>query len=283
MNTCHFQLDSDWITKLYGEKGKIMKQTIFLLIVGLLFPTLSQANDYPGREVYRNVPIYETEQLNKTFNDVVIIDVRSSYEFETLHINTSINIPLNNKGFARAVSASRTTESIPIVFYCNGHTCYKSYKAVVKAQKAGIKNIFAYDSGIFDWASAHPDKATMVGTTPIDPARLISKAKLKEYLLDPDQFVKKVNKKTVILDIREPAQRGLLELFPYRQENISLDQKKKLVQFLNKIKKSGKTLLVYDEAGKQVRWLQYYLEAKGISNYYFMSGGVKNYFKATSS
>ena len=41
--------------------------------------------------------------------------------------------------------------------------------------------------------------------------------------------------------------------------------------------------MVYDEAGNQVRWLQYYLESKGITKYYFMEGGAKNYFQAERS
>lgn len=53
----------------------------------------------------------------------------------------------------------------------------------------------------------------------------------------------------------------------------------KLVGFISKFKDNKKTLMVYDEGGTQVRWLQYYLKDKGVKNYYFMSGGVKKYFK----
>ncbi len=53
-----------------------------------------------------------------------------------------------------------------------------------------------------------------------------------------------------------------MELFPYRQENIELDDLKKMDSFLDKLKKTGQPLMVYDEAGKQVRWLQYHLEDK---------------------
>lgn len=257
-----------------------MNRYLLLVLASLCFPTqlIAQSGDYPGRSVYPKVKVYETEQLQQAFDQVIVVDVRSNYEYETLHINNAINIPLNSKGFTKKVAALET-DGKPIVFYCNGHTCYKSYKATTRAMNAGIPNVFSYDSGIFDWATIYPEKATMLGHTPINADRLISKAKLKEHLLDPAQFSAKINDKTVILDIREPAQRGLIELYPYRQENISLNQKKKLVTLFSNILESGKTLLVYDEAGKQVRWLQYYLEAKGISNYYFMAGGVKQYFK----
>ncbi len=259
-----------------------MQPKFILLVFALLFSVTALAEDYPGRKVYPKVAVYETEQLNQSYNDVLIVDVRSPYEYQTLHINNAINIPLNSKSFAEQLAAART-ETKPIVFYCNGHTCYKSYKAVVKAQRAGVENIFAYDSGIFDWANAHPDKATLVGVSPIDKNKLIGKDKLKQHLLEPNKFVSQVKQNVAILDIREPAQRGLLELFPYRQDNISLEQKDRLVKYLDRIFKTGQTLMVYDEAGKQVRWLQYYLEAKGITKYFFMEGGAKNYFKAARS
>lgn len=253
---------------------------LFLIAGFILTGSASASNDsYPGRTVYPKVEIYQTGKLNQSYNDVIIVDVRSKFEYETLHINSAVNIPLNSRDFVKQVSAL-VAQAKPIIFYCNGHRCYHSYKAVMKARKAGIKNIFSYDSGIFDWAKAHPDKATLLGTTPLDPKLLISKSNLKKHMLSPIEFASKAASNAVILDIREPVQRGLLELFPYRQENISLSQKGKLVQFLEGLKEANKTLLVYDEGGTQVRWLQYYLKDEGVSDYYFMQGGVKKYFKS---
>jgi rhodanese-related sulfurtransferase len=257
-----------------------MKNLLALLTLLIFLPqnALAQNQDYPGRTTYPNVNFYETEQLNSNMDKVIIVDVRSSYEYETLHINGAVNIALVGKNFTEKVKALPANGK-DIVFYCNGHTCYKSYKAVLKARNAGIDNIFAYDAGIFDWAKSHPEKSTLLGETPIDPARLISKEKFNQHLLDPEKFSAEISDNTVILDIREPAQRGLMELFPYRQENIAMAEKEKLASLLGKIREHGHTLLVYDEAGKQVAWLQYSLEAKGISKYYFMKGGAKQFFK----
>lgn len=258
-----------------------MKPILFFLLFNLIFPVIgyAQSQDYPGRSIYPNAPVWETEQLNKSFDNVTIIDVRSKYEYDTLHINGAINIPLSNRDFILDLNAIRDPRK-PIVFYCNGHTCYKSYKAYLKAKNADIPNTYSYDSGVFDWAVAHPEKTTLLGKSPLDPSKLISKARLNEHSLSPKDFSAKITDKTVILDIREASQRGLLELFPYRQENIELDDLAKLDKFLLKIKKSGQPLMVYDEAGKQVRWLQYHLVDKGIKNYNFMKGGIKQYFKS---
>lgn len=257
-----------------------MKKYFYLLAAFLMFTgqaVHAQNSDFPGRSTYPDVNTYTTGQLDKSYHDVIIIDVRTPYEYDTLHIGSAINIPLSTPGFAERVKATRG-DNRPIVFYCNGHSCFKSYKAVIKARRAKTENLFAYDSGVFDWAKAHPEKSAMFGSSPIDPSKLLSDEALQEYMLEPADFMARVDENTVILDIREPAQRGLLELFPFRQKNISLGRKDKLVKLLNKVKAKGQKLMVYDESGVQVRWLQYYLEDKGVTNYYFMSGGAKKYF-----
>jgi rhodanese-related sulfurtransferase len=261
-----------------------MKRLLMAMLTTVLAmsASLAQESDYPGRKTYPTVKTYNTEQLSKAFNDVTIVDVRTRYEFDTLHINNAVNVQLEDLDFSKRVK-ELSKEGKPIVFYCNGHSCYKSYKACIKSEDADIGNVFAYDSGVFDWARAQPDKATLLGKSPVDTARLISSDGLKKYLLKPKDFNARINPQAVILDIREPKQRGLIELYPYRQENISLDEKSKLDRFLNGIKGSGKTLLVYDEAGKQVRWFQYYLQEKGITDYFFMEGGVKAFFKEMRS
>ncbi len=257
-----------------------MKNLLVLLIFLLFLPldAIAQNEGYPGRTMYPTVKYYDTEQLNSNLDNVIIVDARSDYEYETLHINGAINIALVGKHFVEKVRAL-PADGRDIIFYCNGHTCYKAYKAAIKASNAGLSNVYAYDAGIFDWANAHPEKSTLLGVTPIDPKQLISKEKFKSHLLDPDKFGEAINDNVVILDIREPGQRGLLELYPYRQENISMGQKEKMADLLKKIREQGKTLLAYDEAGKQVAWLQYTLEDKKVSRYYFMKGGAKQFFK----
>ena len=52
----------------------------------------------------------------------------------------------------------------------------------------------------------------------------------------------------------------------------------KLEKFFARAKRNGKTLLIYDAVGKQVRWLMYSLERAGVKNYWFMKGGAKGYY-----
>ena len=44
--------------------------------------------------------------------------------------------------------------------------------------------------------------------------------------------------------------------------------------FVEKKVHRDKSLLIFDQVGKQVRWLEYYLVANGYKNYKFLAGGA---------
>lgn len=256
---------------------KIVKR----IILSLLFfqtPLISANEAFPHRAIFPKVQTIEIEQLYQQRDRVVIFDVRSSYEYDTLHIKDARHLSLSSREFVTALQNLRSKESIPFVFYCNGHTCKKSYKAAQKAMKNGIANVYAYDAGIFEWTKTYPDEAVLLGNSPVESSLLISKEKLNKHMLDPEDFGARVGKNAITLDIRDINQKDALNLFPTRQRSVPLDNNK-LQSYVDKAKKTGKTLLVYDAVGKQVRWLQYYLEDQGLKNYYFMKGGFKAFLK----
>ena len=251
-----------------------------LLMLGLGIVNVAQAanEEYPYRVRYPDVTIMTTDELNKKFNEVVVIDVRSKYEYDTLHVKDAINIPLKS-GFGDKVAALRQKQNKPFVFYCNGKTCHKSYDAALLADKARVDRVFAYDAGIFDWAKAQPEKTALLGKSPIKPGELIDEKDFKERLLAPKAFDAKVGDKSIVLDVRDKRQRDSA-LFPFKEQRAQLDEMKKIDAVVDEAKAKNKTLLVYDEAGKQVQWFQYYLESKGIKDYYFMKGGAQGHFDA---
>ncbi|KPJ95786.1 MAG: hypothetical protein AMJ55_03085, partial [Gammaproteobacteria bacterium SG8_15] len=118
-----------------------------------------------------------------------------------------------------------------------------------------------------------------LGKSPVDPKRLISKKEFKKHLLSPDAYGEEVaNSSAIVLDVRDRFQREALSIFVGRERRAYLDDKKKLDSYIDRAKREGKTLLVHDAAGKQVQWLQYYLEDKGLKSYYFMDGGIAAYY-----
>jgi rhodanese-related sulfurtransferase len=235
--------------------------------------------EFPGRDLYPLVSIIELNELHRRFEEVTIVDVRSQYEYDTLRIKGAVNIPLSSPTFVEKMRELRVKESRPIVMYCNGKTCMKSYKAVLKCSVNKIENVHAFDAGIMDWARTYPKLAVLLGRNPVNPKHLISRDEFRKHLLSPDQYGDKVaSTSAIVLDVRDRFQREGLSLFVGRERRAYLDDTKTLNRYINKAKRENKTLLVHDAAGKQVVWLQYYLKDKGLSKYYFMDGGTSAYY-----
>ena len=262
----------------------------FIISLSILFTLFSPtsvfaAHDqgFPRRPEYPEISLYENSYLLRDFNKVVIVDARSSSEFKTIHVKGSVNSPISSKKFPEIVKALRKKTKRPIVFYCNGRTCYKSYKATKAALKAGVKNVFAYDAGIFEWAKAYPKYAVLQGVSPMDPKKIIPKKKFKARFLAPKAFTEKARaasrSESLIMDVRDMYQRAGVGFFIGIERWVSMDDEKKLAKYLKKAIKENRTLYIYDEAGKQVRWLQYTLERYNIKNYYFMKKGAKGFYK----
>lgn len=251
------------------------------LLLALVVATSSAIakDDFPGRKLFPDVQVMSLKELNTRFNDVIVVDARTRYEFDTIHISGSFNALVSKASFENKIRDIRRGSDKPIVFYCNGHTCFKSYKAARRAINAGIKNVYAFDAGIFDWSRAHPEKAVLLGKSPIRISDLISKKDFKKRLLSPTEFQKKVRQSNVlVLDVRSRLQRGGAGLFPFEEKFASLDNKVKLDRYIAKAIRENKTLLAYDAVGKQVRWLEYYFRKKGLKKYQFMKKGANGYY-----
>jgi rhodanese-related sulfurtransferase len=260
-----------------------MKQFLTVLCIGaLLFSaTASAQEDFPGRKLFEDVAYMTVEQLGQQHASAHVVDVRSPYEYETIHIKDAINIPLSSHQFSNQVAALRSAGDRPIVFYCNGHTCMKSYKAARKSQVFGVSGVYAFDAGIFDWAKAHPERTVLLGKSPINPADLISGDEFKSRLLEPAEFENRVlSGKYYVIDARSRMQRAATGLFPFLEQRGSLDDEEQLNGHIKKAMADGKPLLIYDKVGKQVRWLEYRLQAMGVTDYHFLKGGADGFFDA---
>ena len=255
--------------------------TLLFLAAIICSQPLTAADGFPGRERFPDVPIIEIKDLYQQLSDVVIIDARSNYEYETLRIKGAVNQPVANEDFEfRILDISHKTNK-PLVFYCNGHTCMKSYIAAKKSMIAGVEKVYAFDAGIFDWARAYPKQAELLGRSPVDQKHLISQKEFKSRLLHPDrfsQFIINDKDKSIVVDVRDKYQRAGIGFYPGLERWASLDDREKLNRYIQRAKLENKTLYIYDEVGKQVRWLQYALEREGIKNYYFMEKGARAYY-----
>ncbi len=246
-----------------------------LIIIGItvLVPLKVHAEEgFPIRQEYPEVPFITTENLFAEYDNVIVIDVRSKFEFNVIHVAKALNIILSKKTFIDKLAAVRAKDGkAKIAFYCNGHTCKKSYKATRQALEAGFKNVYTYDAGIFDWANAHPELTTLMGKTPANTEQLISKEDFKKRFLPYEDIKEKaLDPNSVVIDIRDPFQREKIPNIPGLR-NIPLDR---ILPLLREGEFKSNHLYFIDAVGKQVRWLQYHLEANGYTNYNFLEKGI---------
>lgn len=259
-----------------------MNRFILILLFALVCTVANAADsEFPGRKLYLAVPFMELDDAYLRRNQVVFVDVRSRYEYQTLRIKGAINIPLADKQFLEKMKQLRRQEGAkPIVAYCNGKTCMKSYKAVTKCRQFKIDNVIAYDAGIMDWARKYPAEAVLLGKSPINPANLISKSRFKKHLVEPDKFEELVaTSNALVLDVRDQFQREGISIFVGKEQRAPLDNQALIDKYFDQAKRQNRMLLIYDAAGKQVRWLMYHIEEKGVKSYFFMKGGAHAYFK----
>lgn len=257
--------------------------TLILAASVILQPLFAENATFPGRDRYPDIQFYEIDELNASYDQVAIVDVRSELEFNTLHIKDATNIPLSDSDFIQRMKTLQAETKQPLVTYCNGKTCMKSYKAARKAIDGGISknDIIVYDAGIFDWTKKYPGKAVLLGKNPADPKQLLTKAQLKTHMVDPLIFSEKAHSgKALVLDVRDDHQRLNSRLFMGIEYSLSLNDTEGLKDFIVQAKKEKKPLYIYDNTGKQVRWLMYQLEANNAGTYYFMKDGAHGYFQA---
>ena len=259
---------------------KVTTLTVVLLsLLGLAHSAAASDKNFPHRAKYPHVPILDAAQLRKDIDRAVIVDVRTRYEYNTLHIKNAVHIPLSKEKLPAAVRELRKKTDRPIVFYCNGTTCKKSYEAAELAINAGVSNVFAYDAGLELWTKNYPDQSVLMGRTPVQESDFIDNARFKERVISVADFEARAEDGAIVLDVRDLRQRDN-PLFPMREKRAQLDETDKLAEIVAEAKRSKKALLIYDKVGKQVRWLQYYLEQQGVRNYYFLAGGAEGFFEA---
>ncbi len=77
---------------------KKLLSVLLLVMPGLAYSLANAASDeYPMRARYPDVRIITTADLAKQYASVVIVDVRTKYEYDTLHIKDAILLPLGTK------------------------------------------------------------------------------------------------------------------------------------------------------------------------------------------
>jgi rhodanese-related sulfurtransferase len=236
----------------------------------------ASAQQYPLRTKYPDLTPITTEQLAHEIGSSVVVDVRSDFEFSVMHIDGAKHVDLSERAFLDKLAAALNGDrSKPVITYCNGVTCEKSYEAAAAARKAGFTKVRVYDAGILEWARMARGRTLLFGKA-VQPEDLIPESRYQARLADAVAFEKGAAEPgSLLIDVRDGQQREKTADFARKAEWLTVD---KLVRQLAtpafRTRTQGKTLYVFDNVGKQVRWLQYALEAKGYSQYVFLKDGM---------
>jgi len=226
---------------------------------------------YPHRAAFPDVKVISTDELRKQYDQVLIVDVRSKFEYDVIHIASAVNVPLSHESFLAELEKVRAKDDPrALEFYCNGHSCIKSYEATRKAIAAGFGNVYAYDSGVFDWVREQNARTVLLGAMPAPLRKIMSEDYFQGRLISFDAFKRKAAaENAVVIDIRDASQRDAS--LPLPNIHVPLDQ---FAARLDKGEFQGKQLLIFDAVGREVRWLQYILEDKDHKDYFFLRDGI---------
>lgn len=81
--------------------------------------------------------------MNLINNEAIVIDVRSSSEYNTGHIKDSINIPVD------MINSINYNKDTTIIVYCATGT--RSASAADSLTKLGYTNVYNLDGGLINW------------------------------------------------------------------------------------------------------------------------------------
>ncbi|HXF47180.1 MAG TPA: rhodanese-like domain-containing protein [Burkholderiaceae bacterium] len=103
------------------------------------------------------------EALDLAERGAKLVDVRTEREFKARRARGALLIPYGEKSlkepdFDASVDSfaglDRLAKNEPIVFFCNGPECWKSYKASKWARNAGYTNVYWLRGGMPEWVAS---------------------------------------------------------------------------------------------------------------------------------
>lgn len=274
-----FLYPSPW-TRLAG----MLRASCFLLLF-LIIPcnipaaTGTAAHGSPLRPFYPTVKTIDTEHFLKIYFDAIIIDVRSRFEFDVIHINKAKHVSLTKGDFIDTIKRYRALVSeTPLILYCNDSASASAFRAALLVQSTGYQNVFVYDAGVFPLLTLAPEKITLMATTPAQPDLIIPSNYYEKVRIDFEEFRKRsLRIGTLIIDIRDVYENTQVPRIGGIR-HIPMESFLKAVS--NRIW-AEKKLLIFDRTGEKTQLLQYFLQANGYFDYAFLRGGMEGLDKNT--
>lgn len=126
-----------------------------LLGLSLFTPSHAEEANWHSPEQVEGTITTSLSQAKALFDQgVVFIDVRRQKFFLKKHITGAYHLDLK-RAFTRDALNKIATPSQPIVIYCSGEKCSRSYKASAKAVEWGYKEVHYFRAGVAAWRDAN--------------------------------------------------------------------------------------------------------------------------------
>lgn len=149
------------------NKRQSLSFVILLFMLATFTPPVIAANsNYRSPEQVSGATTITAEEAKMLHdNGVAMIDVRNPRLYARRHIPGAYHLDLKTAYNEASVAAIAGKED-PIVIYCSGVKCSRSYRASEQAVSWGYKEVKYFRGGIVDWRNAgYPVEVSDINTT----------------------------------------------------------------------------------------------------------------------
>lgn len=133
--------------------------------------TYAQIVEECSREVNELFP-WDLEERLKAGDDILLVDLREPYEYDTMHIDDSLNIP---RGVLEAAAEWDYEETEPDLVTARDRTvvlmCRSGHRSVLAAHclaRQGFKDVWSLKTGLRGWSDYELPLVDQAGA-PVDP------------------------------------------------------------------------------------------------------------------
>lgn len=127
---------------------------VFLILLASIFSVntvMAEEKETPQfLEGTVRVSAEEVIGLVEKFDNLVIVDSRKKSDLTKGYIEGSVSLP-NTETTPDTLAKLVPNKSTPIVFYCNGIKCGRSWKAAKVALAEGYSKIYWFRGGMEEW------------------------------------------------------------------------------------------------------------------------------------
>jgi len=125
-----------------------------ILITWIMLFSMHAHAEYSSPEHVEGSITISVEQAKALYDKgTVFIDVRNPRLYAGSHIVGAHHLDLKN-GFTEDAVAALVKRDEPVIIYCSGVKCSRSYRASAEAVSWGFKKVHYFRGGIVDWEDA---------------------------------------------------------------------------------------------------------------------------------